>query len=185
MTLRRKNWRAFLYILPCMVALACPSPGPDGTDPPTADSPADSAPERAESPPAEHTPDRIETAPADPTPEQAFLSGALTLHASFDEGPDADFALGDPLLYTVPLRGDPDQAQPGLENADVEIVTDVGRFGNALRFIQRNAASVFYWLGCGGIGRCSPSSCRRSIHHTAGAVSASLDRRCLDLRPHL
>jgi hypothetical protein len=136
MTLRRKNWRAFLYILPCMVALACPSPGPDGTEPPTADSPADSladsAPERAESPPAE------------PTPEQAFLSGALTLHASFDEGPDADFALGDPLLYTVPLRGDPDQPQPGLENADVEIVTDVGRFGSALRFIRRNAPAVFY-----------------------------------------
>ncbi len=116
MTLRRKRWRAFCFVLPCMAFLACPSPGPDGTEPP----------------------------PAEPDPESASLSGALTFHASFDEGPDADFALGDPLLYTAPSWDEPDQAKPGLGNPDVEIVPKLGRFGGALRFNRRNTAAIFY-----------------------------------------
>jgi hypothetical protein len=116
MTIRGKKWLAFLYVLPCMAAVACPSPGPDGTEPP----------------------------PAEPAPEQALLSGALTFHASFDEGPDADFALGDPLLYTAPSWDEPDQAKPGLGNPDVEIVTKLGRFGSALSFNRRNTTTIFY-----------------------------------------
>jgi len=118
MILRNKKLQAFLCILPCMASLACPSPGADTTESP----PAETAPEHALS----------------------LLSGALTFHASFDEGTEADFALGDPLLYTAPSWDESDQAQPGLGNPDVEIVPDLGRFGGALRFNRRNTTAIFY-----------------------------------------
>jgi len=111
-----KTWQAFWYLLPCMAFVACPSPGPEGT----------------------------ETSPAEPAPEHALLGEALTFHASFDEGPEADFARGDPILYTAPSWDESDQAQPGLGNPDVEIVPDLGRFGGALSFNRRNTAAIFY-----------------------------------------
>ena len=75
---------------------------------------------------------------------QSSMAEALTLHASFDGGPDADFARGDPLLYTAPSRAESDQAQPGIGNPDIELVPDSGRFGGALRFNERNTHNVFY-----------------------------------------
>jgi hypothetical protein len=99
-----------------MALVACPSPGQDGTGEPT----------------------------SEPAPEQALLREALTFHASFEEGPDADFALGDPLLYTAPSWDESDQAQPGIGNPDVEIVPNLGRFGAALSFSRKNTTSVFY-----------------------------------------
>jgi hypothetical protein len=74
----------------------------------------------------------------------AALTEALTLHASFDNGPNADFASGNPQLYTVPPGAERDEAQPGLGNPDVELLESQGRFGGALEFNERNRHAIFY-----------------------------------------
>ena len=72
------------------------------------------------------------------------LAGALTFHASFDNGIDADRAAGDPRLYTAPSYEEQDQAEPGIGNPAVSVVEDAGRFGHALRFAERNQHAIFY-----------------------------------------
>ena len=117
---RRPSWPAPLYFIPWMAALACSAPETDGS----------------------------EAASPEPSPEYAAeiagLRESLTFHASFDEGSDADFALGDPRIYTAPSWDDWDHAQPGIGNPDVELVPGVGRFGSALNFSQRNTSALFY-----------------------------------------
>src|SRR5690606_39988460 len=62
------------------------------------------------------------------------LSASLLFHASFDQGPDADFAQGDKTLYTAPGRKR-DNPVAGLESAKgIEIAKGEGRFGDALAF---------------------------------------------------
>ena len=72
------------------------------------------------------------------------LASALTFHASFDDGVDADRAPGDPRLYTAPSYEEQDQAQPGLGNPAASVAEDAGRYGHALRFAERNEHAVFY-----------------------------------------
>ncbi len=72
------------------------------------------------------------------------LAGALTFHASFDNGLDADRAAADPVLYTAPSYDEQDQAQPGLGNPAVMLAEGAGRFGHALRFTERNQHAIFY-----------------------------------------
>jgi hypothetical protein len=72
------------------------------------------------------------------------LREALTLHASFDEGIDADFALGDSILYTASSWDQLEEAQVGLGNSDVERLEVLGRVGGALRFNSRNTSAIFY-----------------------------------------
>ena len=72
------------------------------------------------------------------------LASALTFHASFDNGIDADRAPGDPRLYTAPSYEEQDQAEPGLGNPAVSVAEDAGRFGHALRFAERNQHAIFY-----------------------------------------
>jgi hypothetical protein len=74
----------------------------------------------------------------------ASLAQALTLHASFDNGPDADFALGDATLYTAPSYQEQDAAAAGIGSPEIEIVEGSGRFGDALEFKQKNTFAVFY-----------------------------------------
>src|SRR5687768_5891848 len=68
--------------------------------------------------------------PDAPAETDAKLSKALTLHASFDTGLDADFSRGDKTCYI----------QQGKElvklkpNEEVKVVSDAGRFGGALHF---------------------------------------------------
>ena len=64
---------------------------------------------------------------------KAKLSKALTLHASFDKGMDADFSRGDKACY-VPQGAKLNPAKP---NEDVKIVADAGRFGGALHFPKK------------------------------------------------
>ena len=80
----------------------------------------------------------IQTVPP-PTP----LAEALTLHASFDRGADADFARGDKLIYTSPASDSHDDATAGIGNPDVELVPG-GRFGGALRFTKKNTHNIFF-----------------------------------------
>jgi hypothetical protein len=72
------------------------------------------------------------------------LAQALTFHASFDNGPDADFALGDGTLYTAASYDEQDDAAAGIGSPEIEIVEGSGRFGNALEFKSKNTLAVFY-----------------------------------------
>ena len=73
----------------------------------------------------------------------APLAQALTFHASFDNGPDADFALGNATLYTASSYDEQDEAAAGIGSPDIEIVEGSGRFGNALEFKKQNTFAVF------------------------------------------
>ena len=74
----------------------------------------------------------------------APLAQALTFHASFDNGPDADFALGNATLYTASSYDEQDEAAAGIGSPDIEIIEGSGRFGNALEFKKQNTFAVFY-----------------------------------------
>ena len=77
-------------------------------------------------------------------PGTAVPAESLTFHASFDNGPEADFASGDPAIYSAPSFNETDQAKPGISVPDVEIVAGAGRFGDALRFSKKNTQALFY-----------------------------------------
>jgi len=78
------------------------------------------------------------------TPEQSTLKAALTLYASFDNGVDADFALGDEKLYTVPNRRARDSAKAGLHKPDIRIVDGEGKFGDGLLYTERSSGNIYY-----------------------------------------
>ncbi len=67
------------------------------------------------------------------SPRQANepLLAALTFHASFDHGPDADFAKGDPKMYTLASR-DPMRIEEGLPSEAK--LSPGGRFGDHIAF---------------------------------------------------
>ena len=62
------------------------------------------------------------------------LAKALTLHASFDKGLDADFARGDKTCFD--LQGN--KVTKAALNDEVRLAPDVGRFGGALHFTKKN-----------------------------------------------
>ena len=62
------------------------------------------------------------------------LARALTLHASFDEGLEADFARGDKTCYVLEGKDLMTAAPTG----EVRLAPDAGRFGGALHFTKKN-----------------------------------------------
>lgn len=62
------------------------------------------------------------------------LRDALTLHASFDDGFNADFSRGNQTCYV--RRGA--EFVPAESNEDVRLVEGAGRFGNALHFTRKS-----------------------------------------------
>ena len=62
------------------------------------------------------------------------LAQALTLHASFDNGLDADFARGDKACYDLQGKN----VSPAGETEDVVVELEGGRFGGALAFKRKN-----------------------------------------------
>ncbi|WP_406694261.1 family 16 glycoside hydrolase [Singulisphaera sp. Ch08] len=64
---------------------------------------------------------------------KAKLTRALTLHASFDKGLEADFARGDKTCYVVQGKGLETATPPD----EVRLVPDAGRFGGALHFTKK------------------------------------------------
>ncbi len=74
----------------------------------------------------------------------APLSEALTFHASFEDGMDAAFALGDRRIYSAPSYKELDQRSPGYWGEEIEIAYDEGKLGNALRFNVKNTKALFY-----------------------------------------
>ena len=72
------------------------------------------------------------------------LTEALSFHASFDAGPDADFGAGVRSIYSAPSYQESDDPTPGIHVPDVAIEPEAGRFGSALRFGSRNTQALFY-----------------------------------------
>jgi hypothetical protein len=66
---------------------------------------------------------------------RAELSKALTLHASFDKGLDADFSRGDKKCYVQQGK----MLVPAKPNEEVKVAADAGRFGGALHFPKKGA----------------------------------------------
>jgi hypothetical protein len=76
----------------------------------------------------------------------AGLSQALTFHASFDNGPDADFALGDKQIYTATVQDGQKVVAltPGLGDPPLAIADGQGKYGAALAFTQGHSHVVVY-----------------------------------------
>ncbi len=73
------------------------------------------------------------------------LREALTFHASFDRGIDADFGSGDRKLYWASSMKHPRMGKPGLpESGVVAVAKGAGRFGDAPRFHKKAAEMVFF-----------------------------------------
>ena len=68
---------------------------------------------------------------------KARLARALTLHASFDEGLDADFARGDKTCYVQQGK----KLVTAAPTDEVRLAPDAGRFGGALHFTKKNDVS--------------------------------------------
>ena len=83
-----------------------------------------------------------EVSKTDPT--QTALKEALTLYASFDSSVDADFALGDSRMYTVPNRQARDSAQVGLHKPDIRREDGKGKYGAGLVFTERSPGYIYY-----------------------------------------
>ncbi len=66
---------------------------------------------------------------------KARLAQALTLHASFDEGLNADFARGDKTCYVV--QGT--DLVTAIPTDEVRLAPEAGRFGGALHFTKKNS----------------------------------------------
>ena len=78
---------------------------------------------------------------------RARLSKALTLHASFDKGLDADFSRGDKKCYVQQGK----MLVPAKPNEEVKLAADAGRFGGALHFPKKGTYRPSYKDG-GGLG---------------------------------
>ncbi|MDO8539460.1 MAG: LamG-like jellyroll fold domain-containing protein [Opitutaceae bacterium] len=90
--------------------------------------------------------------PRAPEPVRAALGQALTFHASFDHGLNADFARGDRVLYSY--SNSKERAQggiTGLPDDTIKIAPGAGRFGDALHFTKKNNVRPFFKDG-GNIG---------------------------------
>lgn len=83
-----------------------------------------------------------ETPPIDHTASD--LKAALTFYASFDSVVEADFALGDKKMYTVPNRRAKDSAQVGLHKPDILREDGKGKFGAGLVFTERSRGNIYY-----------------------------------------
>ena len=72
------------------------------------------------------------------------LKEALTFFASFDNGIDANFSLGDPRMFTVPNRKARDSAQVGLHKPDISRAEGKGKYGAGLVFTERSSGNIYF-----------------------------------------
>ena len=94
--------------------------------------------------PSPETPSNSRDSEAPAASSRTSLQDALSFHASFDKGPDADFARGDEAIYTAPSYDALEDAKPGIGTPDVQLVESVGQFGGALDFTKKNGHAIFY-----------------------------------------
>lgn len=79
----------------------------------------------------------------------ADFKSALTFYVSFDNGTTADFALGDPEIYTANAtyansRRSLDSIQVGMHNANHRIIGGEGLLGDAFEFGEKSGPIIFY-----------------------------------------
>ena len=72
------------------------------------------------------------------------LKATLGFLASFDHGVDADYAHGDPLIYSAPSYTKLGAAVGGIASPDIGIAKGQGRYGDALQFRKKNTQALFY-----------------------------------------
>lgn len=74
------------------------------------------------------------------------MASALTFHASFDHGPDADLSLGDSRIYRVTVENGQETGElmPGLGQPALLIAEGQGRFGAAFKFTLENSHVALY-----------------------------------------
>ncbi len=72
------------------------------------------------------------------------LASSLTFCASFDEGFEADFANGDPRIFSAPAYDQRELAIPDLVPEEVELAENRGRIGHALEFKRNGKPVIFY-----------------------------------------
>ena len=76
---------------------------------------------------------------------------ALIFHASFDGKADADYAVGDPRIYTA-FSSHRDHPTAGLAGETVKVVEGEGRFGDALRFEHYDGQRAVFFQAEGNMG---------------------------------
>jgi len=82
---------------------------------------------------------------ASPVSQTEALRQALTFHASFDGSVDAAHADGNRTLYSAPSMARRAEAAAGLPSTgEVVHAKGAGKFGDALRFMQRRKPAVFF-----------------------------------------
>ncbi len=73
------------------------------------------------------------------------IAKALSFHASFDSGPDADFARGDRAIWQAATMNKREEATRGLPpGGEVKLDPKAGRFGGAIRFGKSKGPMVFF-----------------------------------------
>jgi hypothetical protein len=83
--------------------------------------------------------------PSNAADTKADWAKALTFHASFDSGAEADFALGEKKLLHAPSMSKRAEAKAGLpDSGEVVIATGQGKYGNALQFKRKKSPLVFF-----------------------------------------
>jgi hypothetical protein len=76
-------------------------------------------------------------------PGENRLAQSITFHASFDGKLNADFAKGDPTLYSAPDLSKKATTRPGLPDGIVQVAAQ-GRHGDALRFNKKQSPMIFF-----------------------------------------
>ncbi|MEY2880584.1 MAG: hypothetical protein RLZZ15_2964 [Verrucomicrobiota bacterium] len=89
----------------------------------------------------------LAAAAAAPAPDNAALARALTFHASFDAGLDADFSRGDRACYVRTKTG----LVPAALNDELKLAPGDGRFGGALHFPKKGNTRPLFQDG-GALG---------------------------------
>lgn len=72
------------------------------------------------------------------------LKNHILFYNSFDGSTIADIAVGDSLIYTAENYEKTENAKPGLHNDNVVLATNKGLVGDALYFIKKNTAAIFF-----------------------------------------
>ncbi|MEM1337635.1 MAG: LamG domain-containing protein [Bacteroidota bacterium] len=72
------------------------------------------------------------------------LREALTFYASFDAGINADFSVGDSLMYSVANRNALDSSKVGLHKPDISRQEGKGKYGDGLQFTEKSKGYIYY-----------------------------------------
>lgn len=96
------------------------------------------------------------------------LRNALTFYASFDDGTIADFAKGDPNIYTAKgsylnMKRKLKEIQAGMNNPNHRIAKGKGQFGDAFEFGKERSNQVIFYK--------SKSNISYDAHNWSGSIS--------------